>query len=302
MRPRSIDIATDSAGGKFGSVRTGVVSSGIPSLSRQVLGPIVAGIIVCAWLSSGEPVRDPTPMRLARGEPGAMTLGFAFSPDGKAIATTDHVGRVAIWDIQDAWAIDRVLDYDGNARSVAFSPDGRSLAVGGAGAEIRVFDFPSGQTRLTLPAPAGTTRALAFSPDGKVLASTSSRNGHISMYDLDTGRLRTTLRGDLPALSIAFSPDGRSLAAGASEEKNVTLWDLETGRRRVLLRDVTGTITSVAFSPDGRLLADVCWWDRAAAPLGREVGPAASSDRGACRWHDLGVFLTGWWHTGHIRQ
>ena len=121
----------NSAGGNLGSVRTGVGCTRSSLLSRERIGLIVVGIMVLFWLSSDDSSQDPIPMRLAQGEAGVMTLGIAFSPDGKSIATIDTAGRVAIWDNEDDWRINRFLDCGGHAWSVAFSPDGRLLAVGG---------------------------------------------------------------------------------------------------------------------------------------------------------------------------
>ena len=156
MRRNSINAALDSAAGNFGSVRTGVGLARTTFLSRERTGLIVIGIMVLFWLSSDDISQDPIPMRWARGEAGAMTLGITISPDGKTIATVDSAGRVAIWDKEDDWRISRFLDYGGLAWSVAFSPDGRFLAVGGGDTAILVFDLSTGAAPRALNPPVGS--------------------------------------------------------------------------------------------------------------------------------------------------
>jgi WD40 repeat protein len=262
MRRNSINITLYWALGNRGSARTAVGCARTSLLSRERTCLIAVGILVVVWLSSDDSTRGRIQTRRVRGETGVMTLGFAFSPDGKTIATVDTAGRVAIWDGPDDWRISRFLDYDGIAWSLAFSADGRLLAVGGAEPDILVFNLISAGDHHVLDSPAGQTKALTFSPDGMTLAATSGRNAKILLYDLAARRVRTTLLGEIPALSIAFSPDGRYLASGARDKKTVNLWDLATGRSRSLIREAHGPIASVAFSSDGSLLAAACSIDR----------------------------------------
>ncbi|MBW4433380.1 MAG: WD40 repeat domain-containing protein [Pelatocladus maniniholoensis HA4357-MV3] len=96
------------------------------------------------------------------------------------------------------------------------------------------------------------SQAIALSPDGKMLASGSS---FIKLWNLETGRIVCTLKGNTGILkSIAFSPDCKTLAScGLSQ--TIELWDLETGK---IIQQFTGKsygVNSITFSPDGQILA-----------------------------------------------
>ncbi|MFM9812159.1 trypsin-like peptidase domain-containing protein, partial [Streptomyces scabiei] len=95
---------------------------------------------------------------------------------------------------------------------------------------------------------------VAFSPDGRTLA-TASNDTTIRLWDVATGKTRTTLTGHIDKVwSVAFSPDGRTLAT-ASSDATIRLWDVTTGKTRTTLTGHTDEVYAVAFSPDGRTLA-----------------------------------------------
>ncbi len=92
---------------------------------------------------------------------------------------------------------------------------------------------------------------VAFSLDGMLLASGSSDDTMIKLWQVADGQKLTTLHGHThTVLSVAFSPDGTLLASG-SHDKTIILWEISDKSIRQTFRGHADGITSVAFSPDG---------------------------------------------------
>jgi eukaryotic-like serine/threonine-protein kinase len=138
------------------------------------------------------------------------------------------------------------------------------------------------QSELVIPNTFGGMRAVAFSPDGKRVASgvldVGFRvNGVVKIWDAQTGKLLTHLRGHGDVIvSIAFSPDGERIATGSLDE-TVRIWDAGTGRELHNLQAKRGFVNGVSFDADGRRLASAhaqgkaVLWDAATGKKIREL-------------------------------
>ncbi|MFJ9588649.1 nSTAND1 domain-containing NTPase [Streptomyces acidicola] len=196
----------------------------------------------------------------------------AFSPDGRALASSDNGGTMRLWDTATGRL--RRNQPEGGAAAVAFAvaftPDGRTMAIASPdGVELR--DTTDGRTTKRLDKPTVDSSPMAFSPDGRTLII-SSVGQKTELWDTATGRIRARLAEQSnDVCSLAFATDGRTLATGGFDG-GVELWDAATGRLRRSLPRHTAPVASMAFSPDGRALATssdggVKLWDPEAGSL-----------------------------------
>jgi WD40 repeat protein len=95
---------------------------------------------------------------------------------------------------------------------------------------------------------------VGVSPDGK-WAATASKDGTARLFDLETGKEKTTVQTPLRGwgTSVAFSPDSKTLAAAG--DRGVQLLEVATAKELATIKVQVGRNGGVAFSPDGKTLA-----------------------------------------------
>jgi hypothetical protein len=106
-------------------------------------------------------------LRNGAGETGDR--GVSFSPGGRLLAVTSHLGYTQLWDVASRRHSGRRLTgHEGDVLGAAFSPDGRTLATWGADGTTILWDVASRRALGTLAGPLGPVVAR-FTPDGRYL-------------------------------------------------------------------------------------------------------------------------------------
>jgi WD40 repeat protein len=213
--------------------------------------------------------------------------GFAFSPDGKTLATGERriAGRTKegkelwgpgwalyIWDLTTGERIRRLVANDILVAVLGFSPGGRMLAVQRADA-VCLVHVPTGKEKRRWP---GRRRKLwaAFSDDSKSFTVCDSAATFITnktweitttlqTWDVATGEsLRKVKKDGANGKhgALALSSDGTSLlCSGPGGPVEHVRWDSWEVDRRIAVPGFVWRAKRVAaFSPDDKVVAIAC--------------------------------------------
>ena len=182
------------------------------------------------------------------------TVEFAFSPDGKQIATaTGTLGAnrkqnlVHLWDAESGKEIRSFEGHTASVKSVAFSPDGKQILTAGDDRTARLWDVTSGK-EIGHFGHRDVLRTAAFSPDGKSILT-----GGLSvwLWDAASGKEIRAFKGEFYIVAaVTFSRDGKQLVTASVD--GTRLWDLVSGREIRRLEKRFGYEYAVAISPDGK--------------------------------------------------
>lgn len=203
-----------------------------------------------------------------------------FSPDGKTLSAATGWGKnsISLWSVESG---KKIRDLDGY--SLRFSPDGQWVCLFDMNAANlfrsgNLDGEPVKTLRSTLPPSDGPmsfdVQNGYFMPDSKSMML-DAVGGPPEVYDIETGRLKLTLKGyALPVQGATFSPNGEKIVV--SSKSDLLEWDLTQGYLSRHLQGRHGRIGKAQFVPNGQKIITVtdeyagAIWD---ANTGKEIRP-----------------------------
>ena len=186
---------------------------------------------------------------------------FAFSPDGKRLATAAvNSGKARIWDVATAKEVMALTIADAlEIPSLLFSPEGGTLLTLDWSSKqqnrfrVRRWDLATGSQLGVWRIP-NEIYPMSIAPDGKKVFATL-RDGSVGRYDPESGREQTLGRHKAWGW-LKLSPDARMLASWKNTPNSpVELWELTTGKQVFELTGHEWAVSVVAWSPEGGLVA-----------------------------------------------
>jgi WD40 repeat protein len=215
---------------------------------------------------------DETPHVVVDGQRLAYTYGYldrvygvTWSPTGDELLSGTR-NTIYRWNPQ-TWQVSPLNWTNGGGTSapLAFTPDGQTLVAneGTAGnGQVHFLEAASGRILGNAYANSYQVHSIAVSPDGSILATGSSFDPYVYLFDTETYELLTRLEGPTwGAIDFAWSPDSETLATLWAESRytgrpgnDVVIWDVATGDQLGSIFTET-QVTSIARHPDGSLLA-----------------------------------------------
>jgi WD40 repeat protein len=184
-----------------------------------------------------------------------------FTPDSRRLVTADGAGRLIVWDVKRATAVETLPGLAAKVAQLTIAPYGRTAYSAGWDGSVIGWDLV-GTRWLARPflGPRGPTGVLAVTAEGSSVAVPKD-GGSVDLLDSRTLRptRRIAFRRAAPdarqPVVIAIAPDGRTLAVG-SPDGAVGFADLRSGRLLGQAKVVhVRAVLALAFSDDGRWLA-----------------------------------------------
>lgn len=251
------------------------------------------------WLPISSPAvgvapsqRQPSPRGLVRSSapplptaavPPDPLTGFAISPEGRWLATTQFSGLITIYRLQPDQTFEplHTLPQTGLVRQLAFSPLSNRL-LGIDDDRVLIWDLKTGELVQVLQGHQAAITQARFSHDGWRVV-TSSWDQTVALWEVKTGKRIQQWSHPDGVMTVGFRPDDRALA-WAGQDGTLVTTALTHSRSPQVVQALGTPIVDVQYDATGRSLITtqasglVQFWD---VETGAEQGqlPPLSTQR-----------------------
>jgi guanine nucleotide-binding protein subunit beta-2-like 1 protein len=155
-------------------------------------------------------------------------LSVAFSADNRHIVSGSRDKTINLWNTLGE--LKYSISESGHKEWVScvrFSPNLANPVIVSAGWDkmVKVWDLQTCKLRFNLVGHVGYVNTVTVSPDGSLCAS-GGKDGHAMLWDLNEGRLLSSLDAGDTINALCFSPHRFWLCAATGS--TIRIWDLES--------------------------------------------------------------------------
>jgi dipeptidyl aminopeptidase/acylaminoacyl peptidase len=225
---------------------------GAPGVAAGTRGSNSSGAAISLYdVTTGKEVR--------KIGPSQSVVSFAFSPDGRTLATENADQTITLWEVASGKerarlgkaatepapapgasavrVVNRLVDNTPEPTgptTLAFSPDGRALVARGPDRSVRAWDVVAGKDIGQLQGHEGRIETVAFSADGKIIAS-GSTDTTVLLWDAASLKKNLTKpqRIELPAADV--EPLWKDLAGEDAAKALKSLLTLASAPKQAVL-------------------------------------------------------------------
>lgn len=187
-----------------------------------------------------------------------VVSGFAFSADGRKLASASLDGTVRVWDAATGEELAMSKGHSDFVNDVAFAPDGQSVLSASKDRSIKRFDAGTGKGLRTYSDHNDDVLALAIKPDGSEFVS-AGNEPQLRWWKVDGDKPARRQGGHGgPVHQLVFSADGNRLLS-ASGDGTARVWDGKSGAAVKTLAGAADWQYAAALSADGKAAAAAGW-------------------------------------------
>jgi len=197
---------------------------------------------------------------------GDLPMNLVQSPDSRYLIVANNGLAKPSYSVVDvsSWTVTSTLQVDQAWLGLAFSADGSKVYIGGGNEnDVQEFTFANGALQkartFRLPPASGDTFAggLAVSPDGRRLYVTRLFAQSVSVIDLPSGQVISTVPLSAEPYTCVVSADGKKLYVSIWGGSKVDVFD--TSSMSLFEEWSTGDHpNALVLSPDGKRLFVAC--------------------------------------------
>jgi len=202
-------------------------------------------------------VDDPNDVKVLTGHK-KPPLAFAFTPDGKFVASGDESGVVKVWEVASLQEKKELMGLGGPIADMAFDHTGKRLAVAGdaKGTTSRVFMWESGTPQGELSGSSKRALTVSIRPDKPSFLAVGNEDMRVNIHKGPPYKFNSLFDEHKNFVQcVRYSPDG-SMLATCSNDKKIFILDGESAqKKKELPQEHKGSIYIVSWSDDAKFLA-----------------------------------------------